>query len=99
MNANPSKPSSSSSNTVTPPPQRGRKLLDQVRDAIRLKHYSERTGETYEYWIKKYVRFHSPGLSRGEVSRHPSESNFKVNNGLEDKGPFTNSQSYIVTIP
>lgn len=76
MNANPSKPSSSSSNTVTPPPQRGRKLLDQVRDAIRLKHYSERTGETYEYWIKKYVRFHNPGLSRGEVSRHPSEMNF-----------------------
>ena len=29
---------------MQPPPK---KLLDQVRDAIRLKHYAYRTGETY----------------------------------------------------
>jgi hypothetical protein len=31
---------------------RPQKLLDQVRDAIRLKHYSYRTEETYVYWIR-----------------------------------------------
>lgn len=57
-------------------PQQGKKLLDQVRDAIRVKHYSERTGETYVYWIKKYIHFHNPGLKHGEVSRHPREMGF-----------------------
>jgi hypothetical protein len=28
-----------------------RKLLDQVRDVIRLKHYSYRTEQTYLHWI------------------------------------------------
>ncbi|HIK46299.1 MAG TPA: phage integrase N-terminal SAM-like domain-containing protein [Leptolyngbyaceae cyanobacterium M65_K2018_010] len=31
---------------------RPKKLLDQVREAIRLKHYSYRTEETYVYWIR-----------------------------------------------
>ena len=41
------------------------KLLDQVRHAIRLKHYSLRTEEAYIYWIKKYIHFHK--------LRHPAE--------------------------
>jgi len=32
-----------------------RKLLDQIRDAIRVKHNSMRTEEAYGYWIKKYL--------------------------------------------
>lgn len=44
---------------------RPRKLLDQVRDAIRLKHYSYRTEETYVYWIRRFILFHS--------KRHPQE--------------------------
>jgi site-specific recombinase XerD len=35
-----------------------RKLLDQVRDAIRLKHYSYRTEQTYVGWIRRYILFH-----------------------------------------
>lgn len=31
------------------------KLLVQVCDAIRVKHYSMRTEEAYVYWIKKYL--------------------------------------------
>jgi hypothetical protein len=42
-----------------------KKLLDWVRDAIRLKHYSYRTGETYVHWIRRYILFHN--------KRHPSE--------------------------
>jgi integrase len=36
-----------------------------VRDAIRLKHYSYRTEETYVQWIKRYIFFHN--------KRHPQE--------------------------
>ena len=42
-----------------------RKLLDQVRDVIRLKHYSYRTEETYVAWIRRYILFHN--------KRHPRE--------------------------
>ena len=59
--ASPSKP-------PAPPPQQGRKLLDQVMDTIRLKHYSERTGKTYVHWITKYILFHN--------KRHPKEMGF-----------------------
>ncbi len=35
-----------------------KKLLDQVRDVLRTKHYSVRTEESYVDWITRYVRFH-----------------------------------------
>lgn len=44
---------------------RPNKLLDQVRDAIRLKHYSYRMEQAYVGWIKRYIHFHDV--------RHPSE--------------------------
>ncbi len=37
---------------------RPKKLLDQVRDAIRVKHYSIRTEEAYVSWIRRYILFH-----------------------------------------
>jgi integron integrase len=41
------------------------KLLDQVRDTIRLKHLSARTEDSYIQWIKRFVLFHH--------KRHPAE--------------------------
>lgn len=41
------------------------KLLDQVRDLIRLKHYSMRTERAYADWIKRFILFHH--------KRHPKE--------------------------
>ena len=35
-----------------------KKLLDQVRDALRLKHYSYRTEQTYKDWIRRYILYH-----------------------------------------
>ena len=35
-----------------------RTLLEAVRDAIRIKHYSYRTEKSYINWIKRYIRFH-----------------------------------------
>jgi integron integrase len=34
------------------------KLLDRVREAIRVRHYSRRTEEAYAHWIRRYVVFH-----------------------------------------
>jgi hypothetical protein len=39
--------------------QRPKKLLDQVRDALRLKHYSIRTETSYVAWTKRYILFHN----------------------------------------
>jgi len=35
-----------------------KKLLDQVREALRSKHYSIRTEQSYIDWITRYIRFH-----------------------------------------
>ncbi len=35
-----------------------RKLLDQVRDVMRLKHYAISTERTYTSWIKQFIFFH-----------------------------------------
>ena len=41
------------------------KLLDQVSEVMRFKHYSLRTEVTYREWIKRYIFFHG--------KRHPRE--------------------------
>lgn len=41
------------------------RLLDQVRERIRLKHYSIRTEEAYVHWIRRFIYFHG--------KRHPRE--------------------------
>jgi integron integrase len=35
-----------------------KRLLEQVRDVMRLKHYSLRTERTYCDWIERFIRFH-----------------------------------------
>ena len=42
-----------------------KKLLDQVRHIIRLKHYSMSTEEAYISWIRRFILFHD--------KRHPKE--------------------------
>ena len=49
-------------------PQSAR-LLDQLREVLRYKHYSLRTEEAYLYWVKFFVRWHG---RNGQV-RHPRE--------------------------
>jgi hypothetical protein len=34
------------------------KLLQLVQDAVRRKHYSSRTEDSYVHWIKRFVYFH-----------------------------------------
>ena len=39
-------------------PKLASRLLNKVRDKIRLKHYSIRTEQAYTDWIKRFVLFH-----------------------------------------
>lgn len=41
------------------------KLLDRLREEIRLRHYSIRTETAYVYWVRAFIRFHR--------MRHPEE--------------------------
>ena len=58
--------------TVAPPlnpPTPGlkpRRQLDQVRDRIRVKHYSIHTEQTYVDWIKRYIVYFG--------KQHPADS-------------------------
>ena len=45
--------------------EKPKKLLDQVRDKLRLKNYSYATEKTYVGWIRRYILFHQ--------KRHPAE--------------------------
>jgi integron integrase len=41
------------------------KLLDQMRDKLRLKHYAYKTEKSYLQWVKRYILFHQ--------KRHPKD--------------------------
>ncbi len=41
------------------------KLLDRMREALRSRHYSRRTEQTYCHWVKRFIYFHNV--------RHPAE--------------------------
>ncbi len=49
------------SDTEAPKPR----LLDRVRAAIRARHYSRRTEDTYVAWVRRFILFHG--------KRHPAE--------------------------
>lgn len=51
--------------SADPPVFRPPRLLDQLRDRIRLKHYSLRTERAYAQWVRRYIYFHG--------KRHPAE--------------------------
>jgi site-specific recombinase XerD len=52
---------------ATPSPR----LLDRVREAIRLRHYSLRTEEAYVQWVRRFILFHDKrhpeSMGAGEV--------------------------------
>ena len=47
------------------PPLTSNRLLDQVRERIRYKHYSIRTESSYVQWIRRFIRFNA--------MRHPRD--------------------------
>jgi integron integrase len=63
--------------TPAPPSAQKPKLLDQVREAIRMRHYSYMTEKAYVHWIKRFIFFHN--------KRHPAEL------GEQEIGQFLSS--------
>ena len=51
-----------------------KRLLEQVRDTVRLKHYSIRTEQAYIYWIKNYIVYndkkHPCGMGATEIRNY-----------------------------
>ncbi len=41
------------------------RLMDQVRDVLRVHHYSLRTEQSYLQWVRRFILFHG--------KRHPRE--------------------------
>ena len=50
---------------MTQKPKTDKKLLEQVRDTLRTRHYAYRTEQSYIQWIRRYILFHD--------KRHPKE--------------------------
>jgi hypothetical protein len=57
--------------------QKPKKLLDQVRDTLRLKNYAYSTEKSYVDWIERYIRFHKLRHPR-EMNRGPSGREIEV---------------------
>ena len=51
----------------------GKKLLEILRDKIRVKHYSISTERTYLFWVKSYILFHNKkhpkDMSKAEIEQ------------------------------
>lgn len=50
---------------TTPPEERKPRLLDQVRELLRIRHYSIRTEQAYIQWIRRFIVFNG--------RRHPAD--------------------------
>ena len=55
------------------PPEKPPKLLDQLRNAIRVRHYSIRTETAYVAWVKRFILYHNKKHPKDLGSRHLSE--------------------------
>ena len=53
------------------------RLLDRVREAIRVRHYSPRTEKAYIFWIRRFVLFH--GKRHPDVMGEPEIAAFLAN--------------------
>ena len=58
-------PKQASAGDQSAPPTSPPRLLDALRHAIRVRHYSIRTEEAYGDWTRRFIRFHG--------RRHPRE--------------------------
>ena len=60
-----------------------KKLLDQVRERLRLKHYSIRTEQAYVQWIRRYILFHNKQHPKDMGDQHIGE--FLIHLAIEKK--------------
>ncbi len=63
--SSPSSPFALPAAETTPPVTKPPRLLDRLREAIRVRHYSIRTEDTYVDWARRFILFHD--------KRHPRD--------------------------
>lgn len=63
------------------PPAQPPKLLDRVRHACRVRHYSIRTEDAYAAWAERFVRFH--GIRHPDTMREPEVNAFLTHLAVE----------------
>jgi len=76
-----------------------KKILDLVRESIRLKHYSIRTEEAYVNWIKRYILFHNKehpaDLSEGHIRKFLSHLALKQKVAASTQNQALNAIVYL----
>ncbi len=75
--------------------ERGPRLLEQVRNVMRLHHYSIHTERSYTDWIRRYIRFHHmrgrEDLAGGEAKIEAFLTDLAVNGRV---APSTQKQAF-----
>lgn len=59
------------------------KLLDQLRESLRVRHYARRTEEAYCHWVKRYIYFH--GVRHPREMAEPEINAFLTHLAVKDK--------------
>jgi hypothetical protein len=70
-----------------------KKLLEIVRDKIRLRHYNYQTEKTYIGWIKRYILFHDKKHPKdmGKIEIEEFLTDLEVNRNV---APSTQNQAF-----
>lgn len=79
------------------------KLLDQLREALRARHYSRHTDQTFFLWVKRFIFFHNvrnpTDMAEPEINAlltHLAVKE-KVSASTQKTKPFVLSCSFIAT--
>lgn len=59
------------------------KLIDQLTDALRTRHYSPKTEDAYVMWVKRYIRFHK--MRHPKDMAEPEINEFLTHLAVEEK--------------
>jgi hypothetical protein len=76
-----------------------RKILDQVRDVMRLHHYSIHTERTYCDWITRYIRYHDMSSRQDLIDGEAKIEAFLTHLAVDkDVAPSTQNQALLSTV-
>lgn len=73
-------------------PTKEKRLLDEVRDTMRLHHYSIHTERTYCDWIKRYIRHHTMNCREDLMNGEAKVESFLTHLAV-DKGVLPSTQN------
>jgi len=73
------------------------RLLDEVRQAIRARHYSRRTEQSYLAWIKRFIVFH--GIRHPKEMREPEITAFLSGLAVRNKVSASTQNQALCAIP